>query len=374
MNYQMTIPFNDLNRLHWTLADEIESATQRVLQSGYYILGPEVDALETAFAAYHGEGYYAVGVANGTDAIELALRAGGVGAGDEVITVSHTAVPTVCAIERAGAVPVLVDIDPTTYTMDPAALESAITPQTAAVIPVHIYGHPAEIDSIRAVAQRHGLLLVEDCAQAHGASYKGQKVGTFGDIAAFSFYPTKNMGAYGDGGIVLTSKPAYAEQVRQLRNYGQVEKYRNIQRGINSRLDEIQAAILRVKLSHLDDHNAYRQHIANRYHMALADVELTLPKQMADAVHVYHLYVVRHPQRDSLRTLLQQNGVNTSIHYPTPIHQQPAYTDLGYNIGSLPVTEQMATEIMSLPMFVGLSDDEVQTVCQQLAYSVEQVS
>jgi dTDP-3-amino-3,4,6-trideoxy-alpha-D-glucose transaminase len=367
------IDFNNLKPLHSLLTAELESAVQRVLKSGWYILGPEVEAFEAAFAAYHGV-KYAVGVASGTDAIELALRAAGIGPGDEVITVSHTAVATVCAVERAGARPVLVDIDPDTYTMSPAAAEAAITPRTKALLPVHLYGHPADTKALSALAERHHLLLVEDCAQAHGALDHGQRVGTIGRLGAFSFYPTKNLGAYGDGGAVITDDAQMAAKLRRLRNYGQVTRYDHVERGINSRLDEIQAAVLTVKLAHLDEHNAARRELAALYGQHLARV--TLPVERAGAYHVYHLYVVRHTLRDQMREALKARGVGTLIHYPVPVHRQAAYLDLGYAPGSLPVTERVAGEILSLPLYVGLTEQDILTVAQALlqsAVAVEQL-
>ena len=321
----MEIAFNNLKPLHERIAQEIGAAVARAVQSGWYILGPEVEAFETEFAAYHGV-RHAVAVANGTDAIELALRAAGIGAGDEVITVAHTAVPTVCAIERAGAVPVLVDIDPATYTIDPAAAEAAITPQTKAIIPVHLYGHPAHLDTLCAVAQGHRLLLIEDCAQAHGARYRRQLVGTYGDMGTFSFYPTKNLGALGDGGAVITNDDGLASKLRRLRNYGQTVRYQHEERGINSRLDEIQAAILRVKLNYLEDHNRERRVLAELYGKGLQGV--SIPQVGADCEPVFHLYVVRVSERDQLMASLKSDGIGTLIHYPIPIHLQTAYRDL----------------------------------------------
>ncbi|MEX2015862.1 MAG: DegT/DnrJ/EryC1/StrS family aminotransferase [Candidatus Hydrogenedentales bacterium] len=368
------IPFNDLRPLQELLADELRAATERVLQSGWYILGPEVEEFEAAFASYHGVAH-AVGVATGTDAIELALRAAGVGPGDEVITVAHTAVATVCAVERAGATPVLVDIDRDSYTMDPAAAEAAITPRTRAIVPVHLYGHPADMQSLTAIAQRHGLLLIEDCAQAHGARYHGQLAGTFGDLAAFSFYPTKNLGAYGDGGAVITRDDALAARLRRLRNYGQEQRYHAVERGMNSRLDEMQAAILRVKLRHLDEHNARRRQIAAAYTRLLHGVET--PRCCPDAAaiqHVFHLYVVRHRRRGELRAALHRQGIAPQVHYPVPVHLQQAYADLGYARGSLPVTERAADEILSLPLYVGLLDEQVGTVARALNQSIEELA
>jgi dTDP-3-amino-3,4,6-trideoxy-alpha-D-glucose transaminase len=348
------IPFNDLKPLHGLLAEELEAAAKRVLHSGWYILGPELEAFEQAFAAYHGVPH-AVGVANGTDAIELALRALGIGPGDEVITVAHTAVATVCAVERTGATPVLVDIDEATRTLDPAAAAAAVTPRTKAIVPVHLYGHPADMAALAELAERHGLAIVEDCAQAHGARIDGRLAGTIGHLGAFSFYPTKNLGAYGDGGAVITSDPALAERVRRLRNYGQEDRYHHVERGQNSRLDEMQAAILRVKLAHLDGHNAVRRQLAGEYSRRLTGV--AIPACSAWAEPVFHLYVVRHSRRDALMKALKERGIGTLIHYPVPVHLQEGYRDLGYAPGSLPVTERTADEILSLPLYVGLTSE-----------------
>ncbi len=352
-----TIPFNDLAPVHHRLAEQLQAATSRVIERGWFILGPEVEGFEAEYAAYHGV-EHAVSVANGTDAIELALRAAGIGAGDEVITVAHTAVATVAAVERAGAKPVLVDIDPFTYTMSPTAAEAAITPKTRAIVPVHLYGHPADLSALVDLAQKHHLLLIEDCAQAHGARYQDRLVGTFGDMAAFSFYPTKNLGADGDGGAVITRDAGFAAKLRRLRNYGQTSRYVHDERGVNSRMDEVQAAILRVKLPLLNDFNAERQRLAALYDSNLHGV--TTPSHLPG--HVFHLYVIRHPQRDALMEHLKQAGVGTLIHYPIPVHLQKAYVDLGYTRGSLPVTEQVASEIVSLPLYIGLSEDDVHTV------------
>jgi dTDP-4-amino-4,6-dideoxygalactose transaminase len=353
------IPFNDLRPVQSLLAQELGAAAQRVLASGWYILGPELEAFEAAFAAYHGIGH-AVGVANGTDAVELALRALGIGAGDEVITVAHTAVATVCAVERTGARPVLVDIDAATYTIDPAAAAAAITPRTKALLPVHLYGHPADLTALGALADRHGLALVEDCAQAHGARWEGRRVGTFGRLAAFSFYPTKNLGAYGDAGAVVTGDPALAARVKSLRNYGQSRRYLHLEPGQNSRLDELQAALLRVKLQHLDAHNAVRQRLARAYSDALEGV--IAPFTRPEAEHVFHLYVVRHSHRDALMEALAAQEIQTLIHYPVPVHLQPSFRHLGMREGSLPVTERVAGEILSLPLYVGLDPQAVERV------------
>ena len=354
------IPFNQLKPLHDMLADDMREALLRVADSGWYIMGPELRAFEREFADYHGAAH-AVGVANGTDAIELALRAGGIGAGDEVITVAHTAMPTVTAIESAGAKPVLADIELESYTLDPQAARACLTERTRAIVVVHLYGNPAAMDGLRQLADARDLLLIEDCAQAHGAAYRGQKVGTIGDMGAFSFYPTKNLGAYGDGGAVITNNPDYAERLAQLRNYGQTTRYRHQFRGTNSRLDEMQAAVLRVKLRHLDAHNARRRAMAALYDASLSGVKT--PKQFAEREQVYHLYVIRDRQRDDLMTALAERGIGSLIHYPIPIHLQASHQDLGLEAGSLPQTELAAREILSLPLYIGLSDAQVLQVC-----------
>jgi dTDP-4-amino-4,6-dideoxygalactose transaminase len=285
-----------------------------------------------------------------------------VGPGDEVITVAHTAVATVCAIERAGATPVLVDIDEASFTIDPSAVEAAMTPRTRAIVPVHLYGHPADLRSLTAIADRHGVALVEDCAQAHGARWSGRRVGSIGRLAAFSFYPTKNLGAYGDAGAVVTDDPRLAQRLRGLRNYGQTARYHHDGPGQNSRLDEMQAALLRLKLGLLDEHNARRRAIAELYGRRLRGVRL--PAVGADAEHVFHLYVVRHEEREALRQGLESAAIGTLIHYPIPVHLQPAFAHLGMRPGSLPVTERVTGEILSLPLYIGLSDVAVERVAE----------
>jgi dTDP-4-amino-4,6-dideoxygalactose transaminase len=354
------IPFNQLKPLHDQIADEVLEAMRRVADSGWYILGPEVKAFEQEFAEYHGVPY-AVGVANGTDAIELALLAGGIGEDDEVITVAHTAMATVTAIESTGATPVLADIDLQTYTLDPEKAREAITDKTRAILVVHLYGQPADLDALKAITDEHDLLLIEDCAQAHGALYKGKKVGTIGHMGTFSFYPTKNMGAYGDGGAVVTRDETYAERLQELRNYGQTTRYTHQTRGTNSRLDEMQAAILRVKLTHLDNHNQRRRDIAKIYDDNLQGV--ILPYVRDNVEPVYHLYVIRDDNRDALMTDMKEKGVGTLIHYPIPIHRQSSHQDLSMEDGSLPKTEKAVKEIVSLPMYIGLTDEEIMTVC-----------
>ena len=359
MELSRRIPFHALLPAHHLIAAEIQAAVDRVLNSGSYILGAELESFESQFATYIGV-KHAVGVANGTDAIELALRAADIGPGDEVITVSHTAVPTVCAVERAGAKPVLVDVDPDSYTIDPRQVEAAITERTAAILPVHLYGRPADMTALDTIAQRHHLLLVEDCAQAHGALHRGRRVGSIGAMGAFSFYPTKNLGAYGDAGAVVTDDDRLAERLRRLRNYGQARRYENVEPGVNSRLDEIQAAILSVKLTHLDENNATRQRLAAEYRNSTRGV--TLPPIDPGDTHAYHLFVIRYQHRDAMREWLDGRGVGTAVHYPTPVHLQPAYRHLGVLPGSLPATEQVAAEIISLPLYIGLAADDVREI------------
>jgi dTDP-4-amino-4,6-dideoxygalactose transaminase len=348
---------------------EIDAAIQRVLNSGLYILGSEVEYFEREFAAYIGV-RHAIGVGSGTDALELSLRACGAGPGDLVFTVSHTAVATVAAIELAGATPVLVDIDPATYTMDPNCLEAALARPPAgkpkAVIPVHLYGYPADMPSILELAKRHGLHVIEDCAQSHGATLGGRMTGAWGDIAAFSFYPTKNLGALGDAGMVLTNNPALAERVQLLQQYGWRQRYISEIPGGNSRLDEIQAAVLRVKLRHLDEENERRRSLAVRYTRLLASSELMLPLCSQEAKHVYHQYVVRSQQRDALRFFLDQNGIGSLVHYPQPIHLQPAYVGRIATAGRLTHTEHAAATVVSLPIFSELTDMQVDYITEKL--------
>jgi dTDP-4-amino-4,6-dideoxygalactose transaminase len=356
MTTQTIVPFVDLKAAYSRLQPEIDAAVGRVMAGGWYILGPEVEAFETEFAAYLGVDQ-TVGVASGTDAVLLALRACGVAPGDEVITVSHTAVATVAAIELCGATPRLVDIDPVAFTMAPAALAAAITSRTRAVIPVHLYGHPADMDAIGAIGREHNLIVIEDCAQAHGARYQGRVVGTMGAAAAFSFYPTKNLGAIGDGGAVVTNRPDVAERLRLLRQYGWRERYVSDVPGLNSRLDELQAAILRVRLRHLDEENAARRRLASIYDAALTGLPVAIPRERQGDCDVYHLYVVSAERRNALKTYLQNRGIMTAIHYPIPVHRQPAYHRLGYGHGSLPATDEAAQSILSLPMYPDLPEE-----------------
>lgn len=366
------IPFANPHAAYGQRKQEILDCVARVFDAGQYILGAEVDAFEKNFSAWLGLGH-TIACANGTDAIELALRALGVGPGKAVFTVSHTAVATVAAIERTGGLPVLVDIDAATYTMSPISLDEAIvylqkyrpdvTP--AVVIPVHLYGHPCDMDAVSTIATRHGLAVLEDCAQAHGACYKGCKVGTMGAAASFSFYPTKNLGALGDGGAVATNSATLAEEMAALRQYGWKARYISALPGINSRLDPVQAAILGVQLRHLDADNAARQRLAAIYTKELGTSGLILPQTAAWAQPVFHLYVVRCAEgRDALMHFLRNKGVGTAIHYPQPVHLQPAYkARIICAPAGLSATEEIMHELISLPMFPQLGDAEVERVC-----------
>jgi dTDP-4-amino-4,6-dideoxygalactose transaminase len=343
----------------------IASAISKVLESGWYILGEECRLFEAEFASYVGV-EFGIGVGSGTEALHVALRACGVGPGDEVITVAHTAVATVAAIEMAGAVPVFVDIEPNYYTLDAHKIEKLIGPKTKAIIPVHIYGHAADMEHVLSIARKHGLKVIEDCAQAHGAMYRGKRVGSLGDAACFSFYPTKNLGALGDGGMVVTNNKKIADEAKLLREYGWAERYVSHISGWNSRLDEIQAAILRVKLRGLDKDNGARVALAKQYHMLLSELEVVLPKECEGCQPVYHLYVVRSPKRDGLQHYLKEKGIGALIHYPVPIHLQPAYAQRVKGVNDLRVTESVAKEILSLPMYPELSAVEVANVSEEI--------
>jgi dTDP-4-amino-4,6-dideoxygalactose transaminase len=343
----------------------IDAAISRVLASGYYVLGTEVKAFESEFAAY-ANSKHCIGVGSGTEALHVAIRALGIGPGDEVITTAHTAVATVSAIELAGATPVFADIDPKYFTLDPALVERAISPKTKAIIAVHLYGQPADLTAFSDVAKRRGLKLIEDCAQAHGALHQGRRVGSVGDIAAFSCYPTKNLGAIGDGGMIVTSDDALATQCKLLREYGWAERYVSHISGFNSRLDELQAAILRVKLPALDADNEKRRKIAAIYDAELASLPIELPARRPETEHVFHLYVLRARTRDRLQEHLKAAGVGALIHYPVPIHQQKAYLNKVRGGESLPETERAAREVLSLPMYPELSLAEVTSVVDAL--------
>ncbi len=355
----INIPFGDLKRHYETIRAELDGAALRVLASGWWILGPEVRAFEEAFAAFCGVGH-AVGVGNGTEALHLALVALGVGPGDEVITVANAGVYATVVILQAGARPVYVDVEERGYNLDPALLEAAITPRTRAIIPVHLYGRMADMDAILAVAGRHGIPVIEDCAQAHGTTLNGRAAGSMGVCGCFSFYPTKNLGALGDGGAIVTGDAALAEKLRRLRQYGWERKYYTADLGgVNSRLDELQAALLQVKLGHLPAWNETRRRWAGRYDELLAGSELILPPDQEG--HIYHLYVVRSSDRDGLQTALRARGIGTEIHYPLPAHCQPVYAQFAPPAG-LPVTERLAREVLSLPLYPELSEAEIAVV------------
>lgn len=345
--------------------EELDGVLGRTLTAGLYVLGPEVAAFEREFAEWNGS-RFTVAVGSGTDALLIALLALGVQDGDEVITVSHTAVATVSAIRSAGAIPVFVDIEPETHGMDPARLVEALTSRTKAILPVHIYGHPAGMDRIMTFARAHNLAVVEDCAQAHGARWQGTKVGNFGAAAAFSFYPTKNLGAFGDGGAVITNDAAVAESARALREYGWRERYISHIHGINSRLDELQAAMLRVLLRNLDDDNSRRREIAACYRAAIAATSIAAPVEQHGAEHVYHLYVVESDERARLQEHLRRYGIDTALHYPAAVHQQPAYAAWRPTTRPLECTERLYRRILSLPLFPELRDVQVDCVCDAL--------
>ncbi len=362
----MMIPFLDLKAQHIELRAELSEAFQRVLESGWYILGLEVEAFENEYAEYCGA-QHCIGVANGLDALQLALRAMEVGPSDEVIVPSNTYIATWLAVSHCGATPVPVEPDVRTFNIDPARIEAAITSRTRVILPVHLYGQPADMDPILAIARKHGLRVLEDAAQAHGARYKGQRLGAHGDAVAWSFYPTKNLGAMGDGGAVTTNDAQIADRIRVLRNYGSRVKYVNEAQGYNSRLDPLQAAILRVKLAYLDEWNTRRSAIAKRYQQDLAGCGLTLPYVPDWTDPVWHLYVVQHPQRNALQQALTDAGVDTLIHYPIPPHWQQAYAQTGLGQGSFPIAERMANEVLSLPMGPHIPRSDVTKVIEYVA-------
>lgn len=347
---RQNVQFVDLTAQYQAIDGEIDRAIAGVLQRCDFVLGRGVEEFEDQFATFccsrHG-----IAVDSGLSALELALRAFDVGPAHEVITAANTFIATALAISATGATPVLVDIDPVTYNIDPQLVRKAITPQTKAILPVHLYGQPADMDPILEIAQEHGLVVIEDACQAHGARYKGKRAGSLGHAAAFSFYPGKNLGAYGDGGMIVTNDPALADKLRMLRNYGQRKKYQHEIRGFNHRLDTLQAEILKVKLKHLDDWNASRRLHAQQYCELLQGTSLMLPQVPEYAESVWHLHVVRVQQRDQLARYLAEQGISTGVHYPIPLHLQPAYHDLGYVRGSFPVTEAFASELLSLPMY-----------------------
>ena len=359
----MIVPFVDLKAQYRTIAAEVEAAMQRVVADADFILGSDVVKFEQEFARFC-EAEYAVGLDSGTSALELGLRAFGIGEGDEVITVSHTFIATAAAISYTGAQPILVDIDPDTYNIDPEQIEAAITPRTKAIVPVHLYGQPADIEPVLSIARKHNLIVIEDACQAHGALYKGKGVGSLGDVGCFSFYPGKNLGAYGDAGMVVTSSKEIADKIRLLRNYGQPQKYQHVMMGYNRRLDSLQAAVLRAKLRHLDDWNAARRRAAKLYDELLDGLaEVKTPYRAEESSHVYHLHVIQHPRRDQLLQHLKDHGVYGGLHYPTPVHLQPCYEHLNKPLGSLPVTEAIASRVISLPMFAEITEEQIKYVC-----------
>ena len=364
-SYRALIPMNDFKLQYLSIKDEIDDAIQRVLESGHYILGENVQAFEKEFANYC-NAKYAVGVGNGLEALHLAMLAYGIGDGDEVITVANTAVATVLAISMTGAKPVFADIDPQTYGIEVDDVQRRISGKTKAILPVHLFGHPVDMDPITETAARKSLFVIEDACQAHGAEYKGKKVGTIGNAGCFSFYPTKNLGAFGDAGMVTTDDRQVAEKISMLRNYGQKTRYLHLMRGLNSRLDEIQAAILRVKLRHLDDWNTKRREHAKLYTAMLQETRIVCPVEKEYAKHVYHLYVVRSKKRDKLQRFLEKKNVTTLIHYPVPVHLQKAYEDLGWKQGTLPRTEEAADEILSLPIYPELKKKQIEQVTDSI--------
>jgi dTDP-4-amino-4,6-dideoxygalactose transaminase len=390
----MKIPFLDLKATYTELKPEFDAAYHRVMDSGWYLLGSELEAFESEFAAYC-NATHCVGVGNGLDALVLILRAYDIGPGDEVIVPAHTFIATWLAVSQVGATPVPVDIEPDYYGIDATLIEKAITPNTKAIMPVHLYGHPANMDPINAIAEKHGLKVIEDAAQAHGAEYKGKRCGTLGNAAAFSFYPGKNLGAFADAGAVVTNDSELAEKVRKLRNYGCVVKYQHELQGTNSRIDELTAAFLRIKLSHLDEWNERRKKIAEQYLTELSAVSdqssafssqssvlsgqapvfanyslptdnFTLPTVAPWATPAWHLFVVRHSQRDQLQQMLAEVGIGSLIHYPVPPHLTDAYKDLSYKVGDFPVSEQLCSEILSLPIGPHLDSEHVQFLIQTL--------
>ncbi len=346
----MAVPFVDLKAQYLSIKSEVDAAIQGVLDSCQFTLGQEVAAFEEEFAAYSAS-KFGLGVNTGTSALHLSLLAAGIGPGDEVITVPFTFVATASAIHYTGAKPVFVDVDPETLTMDPQKIAAAITPRTKAIIPVHLYGQPADMDPIMAIARRNGLVVIEDACQAHGAEYKGQRAGSIGDMGCFSFYPGKNLGAYGEGGLVTTDNPEFARTIRMLRDWGAEKKYQHVLKGYNYRLEGLQGAVLRVKLRHLEAWTEARRTAATRYDRLLANSGIAKPTTAANVRHVYHIYAVRTGQRQTWQDHLNSRGIQSGVHYPFPVHLLPAYADLGYKVGDFPCSEKAAAEVLSLPMY-----------------------
>ncbi len=359
------IPFGDLKTQYHSIKEEIDQAIARVLESSQFILGDEVAAFEEEFAAYSGA-RFGIGVNSGTSALHLALLAAGIGKGEEVITVPFTFVATVAAIEYTGARPVFVDIDSRSYTMNVNQIEGKITERTKAILPVHLYGQAADMDPILEIARRHNLLVIEDAAQAHGAEYKGRRVGGIGHLGCFSFYPGKNLGAYGEGGMIVTNNSEYNKVIRMLRDWGQDRKYSHLIKGFNSRMEGLQGAVLRVKLRHLETWTEARRTHADAYCKGLMKCDLWLPEEMPYARHVYHVFSIRSPKRNVLQQKLQTRGIQTGIHYPLPVHLQEAYSDLGYTRGDFPLSESAAGEVFSLPLYPEMSKTQIALVCDTL--------
>lgn len=366
----MKVKFVDLSAQHKTLEAEINEVFNRVLTNCSFVLGPEVEKFEKVFASYC-QAAHCVAVTNGTAALQLVLQGLGIGAGDEVITVAHTFIATAEGITAAGARPVFVDIDPNSYTMDPARLEAAITPRTKAIIPVHLYGQPADMDAINAIAAKHNIPVIEDACQAHGAKYKGRRTGSLGCAACFSFYPSKNLGACGEGGAITTDDAELAKKIRMLRDHGSVKKYEHDFPAYNLRLEGLQGGILAVKLPHLDSWNENRRALARKYDELFAGSKILAPKQMPYADHVYHLYVVVVEDREALRKALSEQGIENGLHYPIPLHLQKAYADLGYKKGDFPVSEHVAANHVSLPMYAELPFEHVEHVAKAVREIVE---
>ena len=357
----MKIPFGDLSRQYKKYKKEFDTIITSVFEKGSFILGENLDSFEKSFSNYLGINH-TIGVASGTEAIYLALKALGIGPEDEVITVANTAVPTVSAIDYAGAKPVFADIEGDTFNINPFLIEEKITSSSKAIVPVHLYGNPCKMDEITKVAKKHNLYIIEDCAQCHGAKYKGKMAGTLSDLSAFSFYPSKNLGANGDAGMIVANNDELAKKLKLLRNYGFEDRYNSVIRGFNSRLDEIQAALLNFKLTLLDSWNDRRSKIAKKYMEGLKGLPIILPIIQPDTSHVFHLFVIRVKERGSFIGYLLKEGISALIHYPVPIHLQPAYSYLGYKKGELPVTEKLSEEILSLPIYPELEDNEIEYV------------
>ncbi|MBK8814674.1 MAG: DegT/DnrJ/EryC1/StrS family aminotransferase [Methylococcaceae bacterium] len=366
------IPFVDLKAQYASIKDEVNAAIQHVLDTCQFTLGSEVAAFEQEFASYC-NAQFGIGVNTGTSALHMALLAAGVGPGDEVITVPFTFVATVASIYYTGATPVLVDIDPKTFTIDVNAIEAAITERTKAILPVHLYGQPADMDPILEIAKRHNLVVIEDAAQAHGAEYKGKRVGGLGDMGCFSFYPGKNLGAYGEGGMVVTNNSEYTRTIRMLRDWGAEKKYHHVLKGYNFRLEGIQGAVLRVKLKYLEKWTEARRTAAASYNELLADSGVPTPAEMDYSRHVYHVYAIRTKNRSKWQDELNAKGIQSGIHYPIPVHLLPAYSDLGYKAGDFPNAESAANEVLSLPMFPELTRAQCEEVCEAIAILAKNV-